>query len=135
MKPIHKYTKITYGENMKLHDLIQEGLMSFFSKKKDENSDKPSDFPDRNNVDEWMQDTVEYYKKKYPDSVWKLFCPSTADYLLSRIHAGLSRDTMLKHLKGYRELKSKYPSDAKKALANVVDYYIYSGGPSEDYPK
>lgn len=117
---------------MKVVELM-EGLFDRFKQKAE--PQKPPRFPDRNDIDGWMTQQVEYYKQAHPDSVWRLFCPSMGDYLPQAVHAGVSREAFAQHINTYRDLKHQNPEAVKKALSQVVDYNIYRHGPSEDYPK
>jgi hypothetical protein len=122
---------------MKLIDIKQlnEGIFDFLKRKEKPKLLEPSRYPNRQHVDQWMTDLVEYYKSEFPKDVWRLFCPSVADYIPARVHAGLSREIMSKHLETYRELKLQNPDAVKEALKHVSGHSIYNGGPNEDYPK
>lgn len=95
---------------------------------------EPARFPKHNDIADWMAQKVAYYKSAHPDCVWKLFCPSMADYLPLTVHAAVSHEAMRAHSHTYLVIKREFPKESAQALAQVVDYCIYRGGPAEDYP-
>jgi len=94
---------------------------------------EPNRFPDFNNIPTWMEEKVNYFAVKYPESLFHLFCPSMADYLPLTVTAGTSKEQFFKHIETYTALKNKYPEAVKKAKENIVSWNIFNGGPQEDY--
>jgi len=70
-------------------------------------------FPDSGEANDWMSQKVSYYEKYKPDALYRLFDPSTGDYLPLDVHVGSSWKK--EHQEHYRELKKKYPEAVKKA--------------------
>lgn len=116
-------------------DELYEGLFDFIKRNHSTPEVKePPQFPPMNNVDGWMTDMVAFYKARYPDDVWHLFCPSSHDYIPLTLHA-VSTKLLQQHMDHYLTLKSQNPEAATTALKNVRDYNVFPKGPREDYPE
>lgn len=103
--------------------------------KKNIKEPKPNQYPDFNNVKEWMVNYSEYFISIYPENASDLFNPSSGDYIPIKIVAGTSEKVFNELLSDYRNLKSQYPllvDDAKKKF-NINSYS--SVGDKEDFPK
>lgn len=96
---------------------------------------KPDKWPSFHNIDEWMEQKVEYYSKKHPDSLDKLFNPSWGDYIPLLVHVGTSSERFKEHIEHYRELKSRYPEAVEKAKKDFQYHSYYREGDPQDYPK
>lgn len=95
---------------------------------------KPSNYPDFNNIVEWMDQKVAYHEYKYPDKMDSLFNPSSGDYLPKLIHVGTSSEKFKQHIDYYREIKAKYPEAVAKAKKEFLEYSYYREGDPLDYP-
>lgn len=95
----------------------------------------PDRWPNFNNIDEWMEEQVDYYSKVYPNNMDRLFDPSSGDYMAKNVSVGTSHKSLMEHIEHYREIKSRYPEAVEKARKNFLYYSYYREGDPEDYPK
>jgi len=114
---------------------MAEGIFDRFKKKPPEPEvADPGNYPRiGSDIAQWMAATVEYHKAKYPDSVWKLFCPSYPDYLPTRVRVGTAEKTIRAHLGDYVQLRDANPEAKKLARQKFEPNHIYPNGPREDY--
>jgi hypothetical protein len=114
---------------------VKEGILDRFKKKAPEpEMADPGNYPrGRADIDQWMTDTVEYYKVKHPESLFKLFCPSYKDYLPVRVRVGTSEQIMAQHMGTYKQLRDANPEAKKLARQRYTEYEKYPSGPSDDY--
>lgn len=95
---------------------------------------EPSRYPNFNNITEWMDNKVAYYEHKYPDSMERLFDPSSGDYLPLGVIVGTSEIKFKENIEYYREIKKRYPEAVEKVKTTFVEHTYYRGGAPEDYP-
>jgi hypothetical protein len=114
---------------------VAEGMFDIFKKKQPEpEMTYPGEYPrSRADIAQWMTDTVEYYKVKHPESLFKLFCPSYKDYLPVRVRVGTSEQIMAQHMGTYKQLRDANPEAKKLARQRYTEYEKYPSGPSDDY--
>ena len=93
----------------------------------------PGRFPKRENVVQWMEEKIEYYEKVHPENLYRLFSPSSGDYLPVSVICSSSEEWFNKHREEYRRLRDKYPQAVKEARENFQKHSYYVGGPREDY--
>lgn len=94
----------------------------------------PDRYPGFDNITQWMDSKVAYYEYKYPDSMDRLFDPSSGDYLPLGVIAGTSSKRFKENIEHYRELKKRYPEAVEKAKTQFLHYAYYRDGAPEDYP-
>jgi hypothetical protein len=114
---------------------VTEGMFDIFKKKTPEpEMTYPGEYPrSRADIGQWMTDTVEYYKVKHPESLFKLFCPSYKDYLPVRVRVATSEQVMAQHMGTYKQLRDANPEAKKLARQRYTEYEKYPSGPSDDY--
>lgn len=95
----------------------------------------PAQYPDFDNVVEWMDAKVEYYAKKNPNGMHVLFDPSRADYLPLTITSATSNEIFRENIEHYRQIKAKYPEAVALAKKNYTKMSYFPGGDREDYPE
>ena len=116
---------------------LGEGIFDRFKKPtvQAEKIPDPGKYPDRNNLDAWMEQTVAYYKQEHPESVWQLFCPSMFAYIPVRIRVATNQEIARQHLNAYRQLRDANPEAVKIAKQKLTPESVYPDGPNEDYAK
>ena len=130
-----KLFKVAQARGDVIEQGVAEGIFDRFKKKpaQPEVSD-PGNYPRiGSDIAQWMADTVEYHKSKFPDSVWKLFCPTYPDYLPVRVRVGTSEKTMHQHLDDYINLRNQNPEAVRVARQKFDKNNTYPSGPREDY--
>jgi hypothetical protein len=107
----------------------------FGIKKKTETIPLPQKrFPASGEANDWMSQKVAHYARHKPESLHRLFDPTSGDYLPADVHTGSSwKDNHQEH---YRSLKSQHKDAAKKAKESArKNSYLGSSavGDREDY--
>ena len=107
----------------------------FGMKKKTETIPLPQKrFPSSGEANDWMSQKVAHYARHKPETLYKLFDPTSGDYLPGDVHVGSSwKDDHQEH---YRSLKKQHPAAAKKAKESArKNSYLGSStvGDREDY--
>jgi hypothetical protein len=88
-------------------------MTEVFGLKKKEKVDAPERYPSKNKETEWMDKKVSYFASVYPNDLYRLFDPSSGDYLPASVHAGSAWNSKIQDY--YRKIKRQYPIEVQKA--------------------